>query len=148
MWVFLLSKLKINKDVCLGVHVVKNLYIVYKPYDSWKCCEQQKDCLMWKECAEQRTRIQGREKWDHFNDIYSDWVRIGKVRDKRESILKKGRDRVVLEIWKSGVGLVGGGIMSVKILNQLKINPVKYNTDLCSIVLVLSSWLVTLWLVN
>lgn len=29
--------------------------------------------------------------------------------------------------------------MSVKILKQLKINPVKYNPDLCSTVLMLSS---------
>lgn len=73
--------------------------------------------------------------------MYSDWVRIGKVRDRGESILKKGRDCVALENWKPGVELVGGGIMSVKILKQLKINPVKYNPDFCSTVVMFSSWL-------
>lgn len=31
---FLQSKLKRNKDGDLGEHIVKNLCIVYKPYDS------------------------------------------------------------------------------------------------------------------
>lgn len=52
--------------------------------------------------------------------------------------MKKGRDCVVSEIRKTG-GLVGGGIMSIKILKQLKINLVKYNPDLCLSVLMLSS---------
>lgn len=52
--------------------------------------------------------------------------------------MKKGRDCVVSEIGKTG-GLVGAGIMSIKILKQLKINFVKYNPDLCLSVLMLSS---------
>jgi len=36
---FLLSKFKINKDGGLGVYIVNNLFIVYKPSDSWKCCK-------------------------------------------------------------------------------------------------------------
>lgn len=42
-------------------------------------------------------------------------------------------------VLEPGVGSVGGGVMSVKILKQLEINPVKYNPDLCSTIPMLSS---------
>lgn len=103
---------------------------------------------MWKECAEQRTCIQGREEWGHLNDVNSGWVRIRKVRDRRESVLQKGTDCVVWEIWKLGVGLVGGGILSIKILKQLKRNLVEYNPDLCLSVLLLSFRPAMFWLEN